>query len=682
MALCRLCCTALQVILTDESLRSEYEIIFPSYLRAQQSGCWICSKVIAWAEENQPELYRKWRGSSLCATFSVSTGVGYYEPPSENVPLLPSSDAFENFGNVEDLAESPITGAGKDKSISRLLKLVKFWLERCTQEHVRCRLSSSAPWVPTRLLHLVPGERGMLVKMVVTKDAVIDGQYMTLSHRWPVKPCRRLMLTASTFSQLQRGVNVRKLPQSFQETVELASYLGIKYLWIDCLCIMQDRDDLSDWHREAPTMHMVYSHSFLNISATFSSTGLESLFHQAETFAETWPSPIDINVRGTMRKVYAVDADVWNREITEAPLNHRGWVFQERFLARRIVHFGRAQLGWECCETEALEMFPQRVPFSLVAGSGCKSTVVDKWTKPRVALNADSLPNREFRRQLDLRSNLIEAYSQCQFTFTKDRLVAFSGIAMSDTLAVDPSDLYIAGMWRSSILYSLAWQRSHSRCPLLESAQEPVFKVPSWSWLSFDGEVIFPTLPSSAALCPLARIVDISVIECSIQLECILLSLDLFWSTAGKIIGICVTELGLPIMSEGASLNDEDPMGVDDNFGSVIDLDEYSSCEKDQHLGLRAEAKNLFLVPLYASSHSLRGIFVTPSGKEKDTYIRLGAFETGYPSLVGQEMRAVGGPMMDPLSGVDKRTSSLFNYIQDCSRGYGRDSNHPVIQLV
>ena len=44
--------------------------------------------------------------------------------------------------------------------------------------------------------------------------------------------------------------------------------LGLQYLWIDCLYIIQN--SFAEWHREAPQMARVYGNSYINIVATSS----------------------------------------------------------------------------------------------------------------------------------------------------------------------------------------------------------------------------------------------------------------------------------------------------------------------------------------------------------------------------------------------------------------------------
>ena len=52
----------------------------------------------------------------------------------------------------------------------------------------------------------------------------------------------------------------------------------------------------------------------------------------------------------------------------------------------------------------------------------------------------------------------VSACSKCELTDSKDKLIAFAGLAQS--ILSTKTDHYVAGMWESSIVYDLAWWRS------------------------------------------------------------------------------------------------------------------------------------------------------------------------------------------------------------------------------
>lgn len=55
------------------------------------------------------------------------------------------------------------------------------------------------------------------------------------------------------------------LPLTFQDAAAFSLSLGIQYLWIDSICIIQE--DEEDWRREAERMYAVHKNSYLMLAA-------------------------------------------------------------------------------------------------------------------------------------------------------------------------------------------------------------------------------------------------------------------------------------------------------------------------------------------------------------------------------------------------------------------------------
>lgn len=157
--------------------------------------------------------------------------------------------------------------------------LAKIWLNQCINTHEECmaRQKRFALWYPTRLLLLGPAHDD--VRLIVSAENNMEGPYMTLSHRWGSKSYKKL--TAGSLEQFKKRIDISDLPVSFEETMQIARLARVKYLWIDSLCIQQD-DDKKDWEVEAQLMGKVYSHSFLNVSATLADDDTRSLFDQSD----------------------------------------------------------------------------------------------------------------------------------------------------------------------------------------------------------------------------------------------------------------------------------------------------------------------------------------------------------------------------------------------------------------
>ncbi|KAH8749111.1 hypothetical protein F5883DRAFT_353787, partial [Diaporthe sp. PMI_573] len=65
-----------------------------------------------------------------------------------------------------------------------------------------------------------------------------DGTYITLTHRWNVGT-ERCKTTVANYSERQEEVDWETLPRLFQDALTIAAELGVQYVWIDSICIIQ-----------------------------------------------------------------------------------------------------------------------------------------------------------------------------------------------------------------------------------------------------------------------------------------------------------------------------------------------------------------------------------------------------------------------------------------------------------
>lgn len=427
---------------------------------------------------------------------------------------------------------------------------------------------------------------------------------MTLSHRWGRWSCT--ILKSDTEQQLQTAIDINNLPQTFQDAITVALHLGIYYIWIDALCIKQDKDDRSDWENESLNMDKIYSCAFLNVSATMSIDGSESLLRdQPEN--PYYPSEIELEANRTLQKFFVVDGATWFDDIDDGPLNKRGWVFQERFMARRILHFGQHQLGWECRELAALEIFPNGLP---------RASAMSLIAKPKLEARLDMLTRNpeeadgiEFTELWQL---LVQQYSRCVLTEPEDKLIAFSGIAKRLMRIRD--DVYTFGMWKKNMVYDLGWWRPtevREAFPIDKTS----LRAPSWSWASVDGETIFPSTYGGLR----DRFIEIEEILEPVKNE----KND---STTGTAIRVRVCCLPLSVEWSNESICSFKVAGVrfrvgDSAKGSLISLETHKEAVRNHLRGGR-----LLFLPLFATSYFLHGLVVTKI-RGVCAHRRLGAVE-------------------------------------------------------
>lgn len=369
-------------------------------------------------------------------------------------------------------------------------ELAKGWLASCSREHEACGKGTKTSWYPTRLLDLSdPSADVSSIRLRLIESEPIDTEYVTLSHRWGQASIFRL--TKDTFTRLRDGFDSSILPQTFQDAMAFAKRnLKIRYMWIDSLCIFQDEDDRSDWMKEAAQMHRVYEHAYCNLSATGgedSSVGLyrprrtDSLCHVEVDLTFSILDPQALPTRYAM-----LDYHYWEKELSKCPLHYRGWVVQERLLARRVLHFCRNQLIWECNEMAASEAYPTGLPsiYQNQAKARLKSLDPDTEGRRLRQLATTESDSRFFAHQLWPR--IVQLYTQCQLTKPNDKLIAISGIAKRMGSIIH--DDYVVGMWRRYLPSELLWFVDHHRQSNGQPSVRPdEYRAPSFSWASIEG---------------------------------------------------------------------------------------------------------------------------------------------------------------------------------------------------
>ncbi|KAH8706882.1 hypothetical protein GQ44DRAFT_597390, partial [Phaeosphaeriaceae sp. PMI808] len=123
--------------------------------------------------------------------------------------------------------------------------------------------------------------------------------------------------------------------------------LGIQFLWIDSICIIQDRED-SDLRFECGLMDKYFASAYCTLAATSAKDCEGGLFLGRAL----------LRISDGTAGIYVGDIpeDNFDRDVNSTDLNQRGWVLQERILSPRTIHFTKSQMYWECgsqirCET-------------------------------------------------------------------------------------------------------------------------------------------------------------------------------------------------------------------------------------------------------------------------------------------------------------------------------------------
>jgi len=217
--------------------------------------------------------------------------------------------------------------------------LLREWLRDCNETHSDHGIACNADNVlPTRVLDVGDVENRNRLRLHLSKKNE-KGRYITLSHCWGGS--QPVCTTTASREAHCKAIEFDKLPKTFQDAVVVTRELGIQFLWIDSLCIIQGEDPeaVADWKREAGKMETVYASAYCTIAASSAKNSTEGFLI---------PRPVKQAVR-LADHVYACEVGQnFDHDVESAVLNQRGWVLQERALSPRTIHFTATQTYWEC----------------------------------------------------------------------------------------------------------------------------------------------------------------------------------------------------------------------------------------------------------------------------------------------------------------------------------------------
>ncbi|TQN66685.1 Cyclin-dependent kinase 2, partial [Colletotrichum shisoi] len=355
---------------------------------------------------------------------------------------------------------------------------VRRWLSHIKNTHPECQkdtaINAIMKLIEDKLLiaELSPRRGTLLSNSGGFQGAPLSAQGGTRKHR-PF--CTRLKdENGHDIESFKRAIPYKDVPQTFRDAIETTRRLGIRYLWIDSLCIIQGGG--GDFNTEAKRMEDVFSCAYCVIAASRASNPHDGFLGdrpQREFIAMP---------QEESSSVFLCEAiDDFGRHVLDGALNQRGWVLQERALARRTIYFTEAQAYFECgkgvrCETLA------KMQNSMAEFLG-DARFPDKAMKE----NSRAIKIRYFQ-------DLYRRYSQLEFSHVQDRPIAIAGLENRLRKAYWTQGAYGIfddrpghGLFHRSLL----WQRSEDEVALklIDFSSKPESAAPTWSWMAHEGGI-------------------------------------------------------------------------------------------------------------------------------------------------------------------------------------------------
>ncbi|KAF5602677.1 uncharacterized protein FSUBG_7552 [Fusarium subglutinans] len=397
--------------------------------------------------------------------------------------------------------QRPIDTTSTSTSSETSFECLSKWIKNCSENHESCnklhaRIGENKDWLPARLVKIIPNTDGMpgIIKVVETSandEIPLSIEYATLSYCWGSEPFTKL-LRSNIESMTTTGMPIKDLPATFRDAITVTNRLGMEYIWIDALCIIQL--DAEDWGLHSVTMAKVYSYSAITLAAAASSDAYGGLFRERDPAGINgvnlhlkWPAH---HLEG---EFHLVPVDPWDKAVGNSPLLRRAWVFQERLLSRRTVYFAHDMLYWECGELYASKLYPEggpwdlqyrykrfdisdRLPSGVQSVEDCRFKHIYTELLTRELNSEKTVTDEEMF--LYVWASVVAQYSVGKLTKDADKLIAIDGVAEQLTSIV-PREQYLNGLWKQdSLPLSLLWST-------IEEEQPTSTRVaPSWSWAS------------------------------------------------------------------------------------------------------------------------------------------------------------------------------------------------------
>ncbi|KAI3336430.1 HET-domain-containing protein [Xylariaceae sp. AK1471] len=452
--------------------------------------------------------------------------------------LMDNHLRFKTYAWSGNPAASYISSVAYDSDLhsDAAYSKIRSWITSCETHHPSC--PSAASHLPTRVLDLSMQDKANpnTVKLRITRGE--RGRYATLSYCWGNDRQYKTILSSlngNTNHDVCGGVAVPSLPLTIQDAITVARQIGLQYLWVDSLCIIQDSVD--DMNIELGKMAQIYSDSHVAIVAASASSSDEGFLARKVPRGleeESVPYQFTLPIASPDGRVDVIGAEYcfWDSKISPEPLDRRGWAFQEHILSRRVLIYGTSTLTWRC------EQGPQ--PWN-------------SWLRPQQKVMPRILLPGHGRRDLykELWKNLVAMYARRTSTFSEDKLPAIAALAdqvlhLSIEGGGDPGK-YLAGIWEHDLLEQLIW---FADLEVSRDVRKCIpYRAPSWSWASVECPIIYPILQrtSSPGCSETDETMKLQVIDCSVSPRSILLPLGKATGGRLRVLGDLVGGVDVPM---------------------------------------------------------------------------------------------------------------------------------------
>ncbi|EPE02471.1 het domain containing protein [Ophiostoma piceae UAMH 11346] len=401
------------------------------------------------------------------------------------------------------------------------LRLARHWLDGCMKSHTSCGATTRPPRLPTRVVDVMASSPRLVHSKEVNANGPDTGcgHYVALSHCWG-GPIKTLLLSTTMADFLEALPSAADIPANFRDAMAITRALGIRYLWIDSLCIVQD--SVLDWRRESKQMAEVYGRATVSLMAMASAASYTGILVGANNIGSRTSNDVDDVIvpfevdspHGAASHIANFKVDLIHQDneclrilSEKSPLSVRGWCLQELIFSYRVLYFGNDQIYWKCPEGghKSAEGLPDG---NMYINHRHPQIYMDLYTDAGSDERShDGLPADEENdadKILSSFHDFVVSYTQRQLSFGTDKFPAVSSFALQVYNALeklrraDPvmkENVYIAGIWSGDFRRGLLFCPDGMHSPHVTREAEAEYRAPSWSWAITDAPLTILSPP-------------------------------------------------------------------------------------------------------------------------------------------------------------------------------------------
>lgn len=230
--------------------------------------------------------------------------------------------------SVEDRVHEVINPEGEMVKRDVLGCRIATHINTCLESHRFCKRSFDMLKLPTRVIDCRPDD-GVWARLIEPNDT--DGFWVSLSHCWGKQEASKgLNATQTTLPTLLEAITPESLPATIRDAITFTTTkIGIRYLWVDSLCILQGDD--GDFRHEVGNMARYYKEAFATLAIDSAKGDNEGFLHTIESYGGRLPAaaPVEVKMHGEPATFF-IDDQIFVDEVHFGftPLSRRAWTLQ------------------------------------------------------------------------------------------------------------------------------------------------------------------------------------------------------------------------------------------------------------------------------------------------------------------------------------------------------------------